>query len=174
MVIALTAFTMASTIFSGLNKLFNFFIFLESLVQLGLHTGNLSSLGIDLCLPLSGIVGQMFLVPTIHCCSCYNCLCMLFLLAIKHEGQPTPKLCKTLRVRGRQTLSPGHHSKVGVSQILSKLVLQSLVGLTYKFWLLSYNFSDQDLKLVCKSILGLPDLLRPVVKIYSQGTDHLT
>ena len=171
MVIALTTFVMASTIFSGLNKLFKF---LESLVQLGPHTGNLSSLGINFCLPLSGIVGQMFLIPTIHSCSCYTCLCALLPPAKKHQGQPTPKLCKTLGVRGRQTLSPGHHSKVGVSQILSKLMLQSLVGLTYEFRLLSYNFSDQNLQLISKSILGFLDLLRLVVKISYQGVDHLT
>ena len=46
-----------------------FFILLKSLVQLGLYTGNFGSLGIDFSLPLSGIVGQMFMVPTIHSCS---------------------------------------------------------------------------------------------------------
>ena len=53
-------------------------------------------------------------------------------------------------------------------------MLQSLVGLTYKFRLSSYNFSNQDLQLVHKRILSLPDFLRPVIKISYQGADHLT
>ena len=116
----------------------------------------------------------MFLVPTIHSCSCYVHLYTLFPLAIEHEGQPTPKLCKAFGVRGRQTLSPGHHSKVRVSQVLSILMFQSLVGLTYKIRLSSYNFSNQDLQLIHESIFSPPDLLRLVIKISYQAADHLT
>ena len=173
MVITLTDFIMASTIFSGLKKLLSFLFSwraLFSLVFILAISAAWASIFACLCLELwdkcfwSPLSTAAVVTIAFVCC---------FPLAIKHEGQPTPKLCKTLRVRGRQTLSPGHHSEVGVSQILSKLVLQNLVGLTYKFWLLSYNFSNQDLQPVCKSILGLPDLLRLVVKICNQGSDPL-
>ena len=64
MVMAMTTFDTASTNFSVLNKSFNFFIFLQSLVQLSFDCSDFGSLGIDLALPVSGIVGQMiFHIP---------------------------------------------------------------------------------------------------------------
>ena len=144
MAIALTTFVMACTIFSGLKKLFNFLFSWRALFSLVFILAILAawaSIFACLCLELWDNV----LDPTIHSCSCYTHLCTLLPPAIKHESQPTLRLCETLGVRGRQILSPGHHPKVGVSQILSKLMLQSLVGLTYEFRLSSYNFSDQRL-----------------------------
>ena len=79
---------------------------------------------IPLPLPL-----QMFLVPTIHGCSCYIHLCTLFPLTIEHEGQPNPKLGEAFGVRVRQRLSPGHHSEIGVSQFCANWC--------FKVWLAS-------------------------------------
>ena len=95
-------------------------------------------------------------------------------LAGKHHCQPTPKLSKALRVRRSQTLSSGHHSKVGVSQARGKLMFQGLICLPQEFWFESYNFSYQYLQRINKYVLGLPGFLRPFIEIPYQGTDSLT
>ena len=125
-------------------------------------------------LPLSGVVGQLvFYVPTIHCCRCHiHCLHMLP-PAVEHQCQLTPELGEAFGVRGRKTLSPGNHSEVGVSKVMGKLVFQCLVHLTDEFMLVIYNFSHQHLQLICKHILGVLGLLRPIIEICYQGTDSL-
>ena len=128
-VIVLTTLVMASTLFPDCTGLL-VFVLLQCLVLFSLHCSNCSSLGINLVLPLLGVVGQLFFcVLTIHCCRCcMYCLCMLTSV-IKHQCQSTPELYKTLGVRGRQTWSPCHHSKIGVSQNLGELMFKSLIYL---------------------------------------------
>ena len=84
---------------------------------------------------------------------------------IKHQIQLTLELGETFGVRGRQTLSAGHHSKVGVSQIWGELIFQWLVHLADEFRLLSYNFSHQHLQLICKHVFSLLGLLGLVIKV---------
>ena len=174
MVIAPTALVIASTTLSRLNKLFSCLFLLQSLVQLSLHLGNLSCLGIDFVLPLPGIAGQMFWVPTFHGCSGYICPHTLFSLAIEHKGQPTPKLGETLGVRGRQALSPGHHSEIWVSQILHKLIFQWLVGLIDKFRFPCNHLPDR----ICNSSAKVSSvslvLWHRFIKVSNQGADSLT
>ena len=93
--------------------------------------------------------------------------------AIKCQHQVTPELGETFGVRGRQTLYPGHYSKVGVPQVLGKLMFQCLVCLADKFGLSSYNFSHQHLQLVCKHVFSLLGLLTPIIEIHNQATDCL-
>ena len=71
-----------------------------------------------------------FLLIYSHRCG-MDCLCALT-LAAKHHHQMTPKLSETLWVRGSQTLFSGHHSEVGVSQIVGKLMFQGLIHLPLK------------------------------------------
>ena len=47
--------------------------------------------------------------------------------AAKYNCQVTLKLNEAFGVRGSQTLSPGHHSEIGVSQVVGKLMLQGLI-----------------------------------------------
>ena len=93
---------------------------------------------------------------------------MLFPPAVEHQGQPTPKFSKTLGVRGRQTLSPGNYSEIGIPEVLDELVFQCLVGLINKFRFSNHNFLDKHLQLIYKYILSLPGLLGLVVKISNQ------
>ena len=70
---------------------------------------------------------------------CVDCLCT-FTLAARHHSKMTPKLGETLEVWGSQILSPGHHSKVGMSKIMQILMLKGLVCFPQELWLIATIF----------------------------------
>ena len=143
MVILLTALVMASTNQSRLNISFRFWFSSRAWFNSDL-TVAISAAYISILFWCLWVVGQLLvmwcdpnnlLTTNCHRC-CINCLCA-FSLAAKHHGHLTLKLEWNSQ---SQTLSPGCHSKVGVSQIVSILMSEGLICLPQEFWLMSYNF----------------------------------